>query len=516
LKSRCSGTAVLLVVVFSSPLVGAAQSVAPSAPSALSAPSAPSAPEVLPIVRDVTRFDAWSFFAPPPGGGDPTYSLLSNRATLGVRVNGARLEVQGAFQYSQIFGLPRRASGPGPLGPGALYYDAARAPAAYQLFFKLLTIRVKDVAPGLSIQAGRMSFASGAEASSTFSLSPALLPSPLSSVDSLAVLKRDRAMSRLVGEVEWSTFGRAFDGVRVDLARSRWHANAALLLPTQGAFEESASATMGSLRVLNASLTGQLATARDPGPARMSHRSEAQVFFLHYRDRREVRARPDNTGLPAAAAAISVATLGASHTGVYHTGPGEIESVIWVARQWGDWYGQRHRATSAMAEGGYRWAARWRPWIRGGFLYASGDDDAADSHHGTFFPMLPTARPAILAGSYAQMNIRDLFAQLRLQPHVRLGIAAEAHHLALAETTDHWYGGTGATAFAGTFFGYTGRVSSQATTLGTLVEISAAAALSRRWTVTASVGTVNGGEVVKRLFAGSRLTVVSLESVFTF
>jgi hypothetical protein len=114
------------------------------------------------------------------------------------------------------------------------------------------------------------------------------------------------------------------------------------------------------------------------------------------------------------------------------------------------------------------------------------------------------------------MNIRDLFAQLRLQPHVRLGITAEAHRLALAETADRWYGGTGATAFAGNYFGYTGRVSSLATALGTLVEVSGAASVSRRWTVTGSVGTVKGGEVVKRLFAGSRLTVVSLESAFRF
>jgi hypothetical protein len=397
-----------------------------------------------------------------------------------------------------------------------LYYDAARAPAAYQLFFKLLSLRVKDIAPGLSIQAGRMGFASGAEVSSTFSMSPPSTPSPLASDDSLAILKRDRVMSRLVGEVEWSTFNRAFDGVRVDLARSHWHANAALLLPTQGAFEESASATMGSLRILNASLTGKFATARGPGSARSSHRSEAQAFFLHYRDRREIRARPDNTGLPAAAAAVSVATVGASHTAVYHVGPGEIESVIWGAWQWGDWYGQPHRATSAIAEAGYRWGSNWRPWIRGGFLYASGDDDAADMQHGTFFPMLPTARPVILAGSYAQMNIRDLFAQLRLQPHTRVGIAAEAHRLTLAETADRWYGGTGATAFAGNYFGYTGRMSNLAAALGTLVEVSVAASVSRRWTVTGSVGTVKGGEVVKRLFAGSRLTVVSLESAFTF
>ena len=47
---------------------------------------------------------------------------------------------------------------------------------------------------------------------------------------------------------------------------------------------------------------------------------------------------------------------------------------------------QTHRAFSVAVEAGHEWsAAPWRPWLRAGFLRASGDDDPADDRHGTFF-----------------------------------------------------------------------------------------------------------------------------------
>ncbi len=144
----------------------------------------------------------------------------------------------------------------------------------------------------------------------------------------------------------------------------------------------------------------------------------------------------DNTGLPARVADVNIATGGASHVGVYRAGRGEIDSVLWVAHQFGDWYGDDHRATSALAEGGYRWSSSWRPWIRAGLVHAAGDTDPADFRHGTFFPMLPSTSPSLLAGTYAQMNLRDAFAQLRLRPHARIGVSTEVHHVSLATAAD--------------------------------------------------------------------------------
>ena len=89
---------------------------------------------------------------------------------------------------------------------------------------------------------------------------------------------------------------------------------------------------------------------------------------MHYRDRRDVRSRPDNTGIPVTAAAIDLMTVGASHVGTYAWGPGRVDTVVWAAQQFGDWYGDRHRARSVMIEGGYRWRNAWQPWLRAAFL----------------------------------------------------------------------------------------------------------------------------------------------------
>ena len=148
--------------------------------------------------------------------------------------------------------------------------------------------------------------------------------------------------------------------------------------------------------------------------------------------------------------------------------------------------------------------------------YASGDDNQRDFEHGTFFPGLPSSRPDLLAGTFAQMNLRDLFAELRLRPRQRLGASGEIHHLSLATANDRWYSGTGATAVRGTFFGFTGRPSTGETTLGTYVQGTIDAALSKTWSIRGSLGVMKGGAVVRSLFSGDRLTVVALENRLTF
>ena len=153
-----------------------------------------------------------------------------------------------------------------------------------------------------------------------------------------------------------------------------------------------------------------------------------------------------------------------------------------------------------------------QPALRAGVVYSSGDDKPFDRAHRTFFPMVPTTGPNLLAGTYAQMNLRDLSVAAQLQPHARVSVSAEIHRLSLVNAEDRWYSGTGATAFRGDYFGYSSRASFGATELGTLFLASAEMALTERWMMKASVGVVNGGEVVRRQFAGHRLAVFGLES----
>ena len=480
--------------------------------------------EVVPVLVDTSRIESWSFFTPPEG--DPDYTLFGNRVTLGMATATRHVEGYGAFQYAQLLNLPRFAFGgfasPTSLGPGGFYYDAARAPNAYQLYFKALSLRVRNLAHGLSFEVGRMSFESGAEA---VSASPAL-----------ASLARERLHGVLLGEVGWSAFERTFDGIRGDLAQPRWHANASLLFPSQGVFEESANTTMSGVRVATGSVTfwNSAALRPDVGPiARLARRRrfydgplpdpssltfEAQAFAQQYRDVRSAKVRPDNSFPSPVPADITVATFGGSVVSLLPVGRGRVDVLAWIAGQSGEWYGDPHRAMSLIVEGGYKWTAwLWQPWVRGGVRYASGDASPIDSAHGTFFPVLPSSQPALLAGVYAQMNLRDVFGEVRLQPRSRIGVRGSVHRLSLASGADRWYSGTGATAIRGDFFGYSGRLVFQGTDLGTLFQTSAEAELTKRWTVRGSFGMVKIGGVPARLgFLGNRLTVVALENLLTF
>jgi hypothetical protein len=435
-------------------------------PAAAQEPGDSDDPVVTPTLRNVTRAEAWSFFEPPEGGGDPTYSLLGNRATLGVRVESRRLTVQGSLQYAQMVGLPARSIGPGPLGPGPVFYISAQNSRAFQLYFKTLSLRLKNVVPRLSLEIGRMTYQSG---------------------------ENTPFAGRLIGNAEWSMFERAFDGLRLDYQGSAWRAHGSFVMPTQGAFEESASPTIGRVQLTSVSAS----------------RGGVELFAHTYRDRRAIGGRPDNTGARAPRADIALLTVG---TALTRTVMG-LDVHVWGALQRGDWYGDDHRGLSASAEAGYRWTrVGAEPSISGGLLYASGDDDPNDSTHGTFFPMVPTTAPSVLAATYAQMNFRDLYVRGNATPHDRLLLSAEVHRLSLVSRQDRWYSGTGATAFAGGYFGYSSRPSTLATGLGTFVQLSAASSFTTNWRIAATAGFIRGGDVVRRQFAGRSLAVLVLQN----
>jgi hypothetical protein len=451
-------------------------------------------PQVTAYLYDTTRVESWSFFQPFPGGGDPDYSIFGNRATFGVRLTSRHLDADAAVQYAQLLGLPRAAIGPGALGSGGFYYFSAEAPEAYQLYLKTMMMRLKDERSGVSLALGRMGFSSGEENGSG-----------TASIDTLTHI---RVGSRMVGDFEWSVFQRAFDGARLDVDRPSWSATAALLFPTQGGYEESANPTNSSVKVMAASVAAK--------PAILPHQ-QAQVFVYHYRDQRDVTARPDNTFLPANAADVDMTTFGFSNVAVVPAGRGELDAVVWAAWQNGNWYGDSHAASSIAVEAGYNFVrTRWQPWLRAGYAFASGDGDASDGRHGTFFQMVPSIDRYSRSTTYALMNVRDVFAQVAVQPHARVRASGEVHRVSLAHANDRWYYGSGATSRTGAFFGFTGRFAGAGTRIGTVVEGNAEVSLKRVWSLKGYVGWVDGGDVVERLFAGDRLLFFSFDSVLRF
>ena len=453
-------------------------------------PALAAAQSVTGTLSNVTRVESWSYFEPrtdllalyPDPPGDPDYTFIGDRAELGVRVEGARFDLGGAFNYVRIENLPTDAIGPGGLGPGAFYFAAVGTRYSYQLYISELLLRVKSADNAMSLTVGRMPFSSG-----------------------IGSLAKQRIDGRLVGNFEWSYYQRRFDGLRFDIGRNRWRFNASAYMPTQGGFEESTNLTMTNVQVATASAT------------RVTERSESQAFAYLYRDRRSFdTAVVDNTFSPDQPVNVTIGSFGASHTRTFHLGSGDADLVAWGALQAGDWYGSPHRASSIALEGGHRWTrAAWHPWLRGGLLWASGDRDAVDGEHHTFFQMLPSSQQYALSSVYSQMNVRDAFVQAWVEPR---GVKAriEVHAVALANGADLWYQGSGATASRDRFFGFAGRDTNGETGLGTVLEGTIDVPIKTFWSVNAYAGTMWPGAAVRRQFTDKRLTFWSLENVFRF
>jgi hypothetical protein len=454
-------------------------------------------PAVTGTVSNTTRVESWSYFQPyidplaltQAPIGDPDYAFFGDRAELGVRVEGSRFDLSGAFNYVRLENLPTNAIGPGGLGTGAFYFAATGVRYSYQLYLGELTLKTK-FAEGASLTVGRMPFSSGGEV--------------VSGSFSLQRIKAERLQSRLIGNFEWSYYQRRFDGARVDVDRPHWHFNLSAFVPTQGGFEESTNLSMPKVQAAAASFTLK------------SSNVDWQGFGYLYRDRRGVAAVVDNTFSLDRPVDVTIATLGGSYVRVLPRQSGEYDLVGWAAAQTGDWYGRSHRAASVALEGGHRWRhASLRPWLRAGYHWASGDRNQEDDRHGTFFQMLPSSRKYALSSVYAHMNVRDLFGQLLIEPD-RFKARIEVHALQLASGQDLWYQGSGVTASEGRYFGFSGRAAGGHRALGTIVEGTVEVPLRKYWSINGYAGMMSAGDVVTQMFTNKRLTFWSVENVIRF
>jgi Alginate export len=447
-------------------------------------------------VRDWTRIEAWRFFEPPPEGGDNEYAFVANRLVGSVQRTASAYDFVAALQYVQFGALPSNAVGPGPLGTGAVYFAHAGQSDSHQLYLRYANVCLKRLVPATAIQVGRMPYSSGGEAAS--------------GNPKIETVKLQRVAARLIGEFEWSIYQRAYDGVRLDTMRDRWAGTAFAFHPTQGGFEDAAGLMMPGVTVL-----GGAATMRS---ARSMPSVQYQTFAYRYRDTRRVTQRPDNTGRSASSVDVGINTFGGTIIiAPPAQGGRQWDALVWIAAQSGSWYEQRHRAASVAVEGGHQWTTtRWQPWLRGGYLYASGDGDAGDNRHGTFFEMLPTVRRYAQSALYSQMNNTDLFAQVFARPRQNVNVRVDWHHVGLASPHDAWYYGSGATQQHGSIFGFATRPSFGATHLATIGEGSVDYAIAPHWSVNGYLAVGRGGGVVTPAFAGHTLTFMYIENVLQF
>ena len=492
--SRASLPASTLRAILLVALCGAAASGQPTAPppAPVAAPAARPAGFTL-TLRDWTRAESWQYFEPNPGGGDPDYAFVANRLQLELSRAWKRVDLQVTAQHVGFVGLPSTASGPGPLGLGALYYDqGGRSTHPQQLWLRYANVRVKQVLPGLDLRVGRMSYTSGAESAS--------------GDPKIEAVKRSRLDARIVGEFEWSIWQRGYDGVRADWSHGPATVTGIALRPTQGGFAKVAGPTIDDIDVYGATVSIK--------PTAALKHTQLQGFVLRYDDDRRVTQRPDNMGLTAPRVDIGITSLGGTLVGAYPVGRGMLDVLAWGVVQQGDWYGQDHGAGTLALEAGYHWTkAPWTPWVRAGLLRATGDDDPGDNEHGTYFPLLPTVRRFSQTTVFSTMNVHDTFVQVMARPAKRIGMRLDVHDLRLAEARDLWYIGSGATLEEGAVFGYSGRRSNGSTALGTSIEGSVDVTVSPIWSINAFVGHVQGGRVVTGTFRGNDFWFAYVEQV---
>lgn len=436
------------------------------------------------FANDSFRWEEWRFFDPAAPGGDPDYGFFSNQFRFGVKVDQNKWQAEASLQYVKQVSLPDDAAGVpgGALGLGAVYFLHNGSTAPDSLYIKYLNLGLLDIADtGINATVGRFDYSGGLEA--------------MSGIPKIDWLKKTRLDARLIGGFDYSIYQRSFDGFKLGWNHDTGYLSIAGFRPTQGGFEASANKEISRIDILATSYTFK--------PGKLVPNSEIQLFDYYLSDTRNVAFRADNSGSPLPLRQdLSFHTIGGHFAGAKKLGSGTADLLLWGAYQTGDWFEQDHRASAVAAEFGYEFTdVPWKPWIRVGGFYGSGDDNPADGTHNTFYQILPTVRKYSFTTAYNLMNNEDYFIQLLLSPWKKLNLRTDLHYLRLAESADLWYSGAGATQSHGVIQGFSGRPSGGDNYLGTSLEFTAQYKLTKDINTQVFYGHIFGGDVIKNNFS---------------
>ena len=442
--------------------------------------------------RNRTRYEAWDYFRSTT---DNHYDLFANQLRLGTKWIHELFNVNATWQYTQLFNVPTHTSAGA--GSGALYYSNSLRRDPHGMFMKYLNIEIKNplrlgpmrmlkIPPAYNlVTLGRFNYSSGNE-----------MKSDDKKID---WLKSQRIGDRLIGSFEWSHYGRSFDGAKAVYGNKLAQVEVAGFSPTQGGFEE-----MGQRHIQD---IGIIAVEANLKKDQLIPGMEEQFFYYGYDDHRVIAAtttRFDNTARTIRAGSesdIEMHTFGGHMVGDYKVGPGVWDILGWAAVQTGTWYDLDQHAYAFAVETGYQWnELPWKPWLRGGINYGSGDDNSTDGKHGTFFQMLPTSRIYSSSVLYNMMNTEDIFVSLILKPRDNLTLRPEYHHVNLAEKNDRWYVGSGA-MHTNISDDYAVRSSNGASDLGHLVDMGVSWAINPDMTLSGYYGHFFGEDVIRRFYA---------------
>jgi hypothetical protein len=193
---------------------------------------------------------------------------------------------------------------------------------------------------------------------------------------------------------------------------------------------------------------------------------------------------------------------------------GNADVLAWGVLQGGDWGTLDHSAAAVDLEAGYHWPGDRKPALRAGLFRSTGDGDAGDGDHETFFQLLPTPRLHARFPFYNGMNSTDAFLQFSIKPSARLTVTSEAHLLSLTESADLWYAGGG--AFEEESFGFAGRPSGGGSGLARVVDVAVDFAAGPKTSVALYAGVADGGRVVGSAFPGKSARYVYMEATRRF
>jgi hypothetical protein len=439
---------VILPATFTLPITS--QTTAPLASAGLPASTGRSPVSVS--VYDRTRAVATQWYDAPPY--TTAYPYIEQLLRISVAQKLKRIDWLLELSQNAVLDLPAKAVSPvtaqGQLGLGGTYYASNgnnTEPAAAS--FKQGFARYHWAQPDKTLRMGRFEFFEGQETQPK--------------EKTIAWLQTNRVAQRLIGNFGFSNGQRSFDGIDAHSGQGSWDITAMAARSDQGVFNMNANPE------LNVDLQ-YLAYSKTDFHQHVLWR----VFAIGYHDGRTGLTKTDNRALTVRQSDhknIRVGTYGGDLLTTLPAGPGAFDFIFWGALQNGTWGLLNQHSGAVAVEGGYRLTHfASNPWVRGGFLRSTGDNNATDNQHNTFFQVLPTPRVYSRFPFYNFMNSSDQFIQIIDNPAKKLEIRSDLHFLQLTSDKDLWYQGGG--AFDNKVFGFTGRPANLHHSFASVVDIS--------------------------------------------
>jgi hypothetical protein len=455
-----------------------------AAPAPLIAPTPAPTHKMGPLQININwreRTEDWNWFKGNTGNSD--YTFWDSLLRIGIGQTGQHFDWYIDGEQPTILGLPTTAvvaAPQGQLGLGGSYYAANNNHTdVANGFLKYAYVNIHPTNQ-FAARIGRFEYFDGLEKKAK---------DPL-----LQKIIQSRISSRLISNFAFTAVQRTYDGVQLVLNSGANNVTLFGARPTQGVFQVKGEDELDVDNYYGAyTHSGGSAT----------HPNQFRVFADGYIDHRTLVLKTDNRSTPAKTAdknKIEIATWGGNFEQVINTpAAGKFYLLGWGVLQTGSWGSLSQLSTAAVGEAGWQLPVpSIKPGISAGYSYGSGDGNATDTRHGTFFQILTTPRQYARFPFYNMMNNGDAYLTVSAQPLKQLSLSTEAHTLRLASDKDLWYSGGG--AFQPSTFGYQGRPSNGLASLANVWDFNADYRFCSNFSATFYYGHAWGKSVIAAIY----------------